>query len=138
MRREIDVLIDTFTWTQAKTIKQQNIIKSYVKNNWTFTYNILENLYDLDYVNCCKQHGCWWFPNLERTYMFNREFNIKQVLDIILREYTEQLIKGCENYCNQTQILITDTYIQINNRAPTKTDKYLQKKHIEEKKNAYD
>jgi hypothetical protein len=75
----------------------------------------------------------------ELIYMFrNREFNIKQVLDIILREYTEQLIKGYENYCNQTQILITDTYIQINNRAPTKTDKYLQKKHREEKKNAYD
>jgi len=51
------------------------------------------------------QQRCWWFPNVERTYMFtNREFKIKNILEIFLREYTEKLFNGYETYCNQDKI----------------------------------
>ena len=34
----------------------------------------------------------------------NREFKIKDILEIFLREYLEELFKGYENYCNQEEI----------------------------------
>ena len=34
----------------------------------------------------------------------NREFKIKNILEIFLREYTEELFKGYETYCNLTEI----------------------------------
>ena len=47
----------------------------------------------------------WWFPEDDWTYTFrNREFNVKHILDIFLREYTEELFKGYERYCNQEEI----------------------------------
>ena len=34
----------------------------------------------------------------------NREFKIKNILQIFLREYTEKLFNGYETYCNQEKI----------------------------------
>ena len=60
----------------------------------------------------------WWFPQNDWTYTFrNREFNVKDILEIFFREYTEELFQGYETYCSLTEI-----------QAPTKSDKYLKKK----------
>jgi hypothetical protein len=107
MKREIDVLMDTY---ELKVKLQTNkiylqTIKSYIKNHWTYTYHILRNFHDLNFINHNMQQRCWWFPNVERTYMFtNREFKIKNILEIFLREYTEKLFNRYETYCNQEKI----------------------------------
>ena len=108
MKREIDALMDTY---RLKVEFQKDKIyfqadKSYVKNHWNYNYHILKNFHDLNFINRSKQQRCWWFPNVEPTYMFrNREFKIKQhILEIFLREYTEELFNGYEKYCNQEEI----------------------------------
>ena len=107
MKREIDVLMDTYKLKvefQKDKIYLQ-AIKSYVKNHWKYTYHILKNFHDLNLIIRSKRQGCWWFPNVERSYMFrNREFKIKDILEIFLCEYTEELFKGYETYCNPTEI----------------------------------
>ena len=107
MKREIDALMDTYKLKvefQKDKIYLQ-AIKSYVKNHWKYTYHILKNFHDLNFINHSKQRRCWWFPNVERTFMFrNREFKIKDILEIFLREYTEELFNGYEKYCNQEEI----------------------------------
>lgn len=30
-----------------------------------YTYLILKNLHDREYVNQCKLQGCWWFPTFK-------------------------------------------------------------------------
>ena len=53
----------------------------------------------------CKNKREWWFPQNDWTYTFrNREFQVKYILAIFLREYLEELFKGYENYCNQEKI----------------------------------
>ena len=68
-------------------------IKSYVKNHWKYTYHILKNFHDLNFINHSKQRRCWWFPNVERTFMFrNREFKeeIKEHLQIKNDKYLKK------------------------------------------------
>ena len=53
----------------------------------------------------CKNKREWWFPQNDWTYTFrNREFQVKDILEIFLREYLEELFKGYEKYCNLTEI----------------------------------
>ena len=94
MKKEIDDLMDTYKLKQEfqKDKVYLQAIKSYVKNNWKFTYHILKNFHDLNFIHKSKRERCWWFPNVERSFMFrNREFKIKNILEIFLCEYVEQL-----------------------------------------------
>ena len=107
MKREIDALMDTYKLKvefQKDKIYLQ-AIKSYVKNHWKHTSHILKNFHDLNFINHSKQRRCWWFPNVERTFMFRtREFKIKDILENFLREYTEELFNGYEKYLNTEEI----------------------------------
>ena len=98
-------------------------VKSYVKKEWKYTHHILEEFHDLEKMKLFRQMRVWWFPDGERYYMFrNREYKIKDLWEVFLREYMKQLLNGYENYCNR------------NKRAPTKSDKYLKKKHLYNKR----
>ena len=104
MKREIDVLLDTFKLKQE--FKHDKLflmaIKSCVKREWKTTNHFLENFHDLSYMKCCQEMRKWWFPQDDWTYTFrNREFKVKDMLDFFLHEYTEELFKGFETYCNQ-------------------------------------
>ena len=50
----------------------------------------------------CKNKRAWWFPQNDWTYTFrNREFKVlKDILEIFLREYLEELFNGYEQYLN--------------------------------------
>ena len=53
----------------------------------------------------CKNKREWWFPQNDWTYTFrNREFKVKDILEIFLREYLEELFNGYEKSCNQKEI----------------------------------
>ena len=53
----------------------------------------------------CKNKREWWCPQNDWTYTFGkREFEVKDILEIFLREYTEELFNGYENYRNLTKI----------------------------------
>ena len=107
MKKEIDDLMDTYKLKQEfqKDKVYLQAIKSYVKNNWKFTYHILKNFHDLNFINKSKRERCWWFPNVERTFMFrNREFKIKNILEIFLREYTKELLNGYEKYFDVEEV----------------------------------
>ena len=107
MKREIDVLMGTFKLKQE--FKHNKLflmaIKSFVKREWKTTYHFLKNFHDLTYMKYCKNKREWWFPQNDWTYTFrNREFQVKDILEIFLREYLEELFKGYEKYCNLTEI----------------------------------
>ena len=107
MKREIDVLMDTSKLKQE--FKHNKLflmaIKSFVKREWKTTYHFLKHFHDLTYMKYCKNKREWWFPQNDWTYTFrNREFQVKDILEIFLREYLEELFKGCEKYCNLTEI----------------------------------
>ena len=107
MKKEIDDLMDTYKLKQEfqKDKVYLQAIKSYVKNNWKFTYHILKNFHDPNFINKSKRERCWWFPNVERTFMFrNREFKIKNILEIFLREYTKKLFNGYEKYFDVEEV----------------------------------
>ena len=80
MKREIDVLMDTFKLKQE--FKHDKLflmaIKSFVKRERKTTHHFLENFHDLTYMKCCKEMREWWFPQNEWTFTFrHREFKIK-------------------------------------------------------------
>ena len=107
MKREIDVLMGTFKLKQE--FKHNKLflmaIKSFVKREWKTTYHFLKHFHDLTYMKYCKNKREWWFPQNDWTYTFrNREFQVKDILEIFLREYLEELFKGYEKYCNLTEI----------------------------------
>ena len=80
-------------------------IKSFVKREWKTTHHFLKNFHDLSYMKSCKEMREWQFSQNDWTYTFrNREFNVKGILKIFLREYIEELLKGYEKYCNQEEI----------------------------------
>ena len=64
MKREIDVLMDTFKLKQE--FKHDKLflmaIKSFVKREWKTTHHFLENFHDLTHMKCCKEMREWWFP----------------------------------------------------------------------------
>ena len=88
MTREIDALLDTYKLKvefQKDKIYFFKRLSLMSKNPWKYTYHILKNFHDLNFINYSKQRRCWWFPNVERTFMFrNREFKIKNILEIFL------------------------------------------------------
>ena len=108
MKREIDVLLDTYKFKQE--FKHDKLflmaIKSFVTREWKTTHHFLKNFHDLTNMKCCKEMREWWFPQNDWTYTFkkNREFQVKDILEIFLREYLQELFKGYENYCNLTEI----------------------------------
>ena len=107
MKREIDALLDTYKLKQE--FKHDKLflmaIKSFVKTEWKTTHHFLKNFHDLTYMKCCTEMREWWCPQNDWTYTFrNREFQVKDILEIFLREYLEELFKGYENYCNLTEI----------------------------------
>jgi len=107
MKREIDVLMDTSKFKQE--FKHNKLflmaIKSFVKREWETTYHFLKHFHDLTCMKYCKNKREWWFPQNDWTYTFrNREFQVKDILEIFLREYLEELFKDYEKYCNLTEI----------------------------------
>jgi len=53
----------------------------------------------------CRNKREWWFPQNDWTYTFrNREFKVKNILEIFLREYTENFFNGYETYFNVEEI----------------------------------
>ena len=107
MKREIDVLMDTFKLKQK--FKHDKlflmVIKSFVKREWKTTHHFLKNFHDLTYMKCYKEMRKWWRPQNDWTYTFrNREIKVKYILEIFLREYIEELFKGYEKYCISTEI----------------------------------
>ena len=107
VKREIDVLLDTYKLKQEFNHDKLFLmaIKSCVKREWKTTHHFLKNFHDLTYMKCCKEMLEWWFPQNDWTYTFrNREFNVKDILEIFLREYTEELFNSYEKYCNLTEI----------------------------------
>ena len=107
MKREIDVSMDTFKLKQE--FKHNKLflmaIQSVVKREWKTAHHFLKGFHDLSYMKRCKEMREWWFPQNDWTYTFrNREFKIKDILEIFLREYTEGLFKGYEKYCNPEEI----------------------------------
>ena len=64
MKREIDVLLDTYKLKQE--FKHGKLflmaIKSFVKREWKTTHHFLKNFHDLSYMKCCKEMREWWFP----------------------------------------------------------------------------
>ena len=66
----------------------------------------MEEFHDLEKMKLFRQTRVWWFPDGERYYMFrNREYKIKDLWEVFLREYMKQLLNGYENYyCNLTEI----------------------------------
>ena len=103
MKREIDVLMDTYKLKQE--FKHDKLflmaIKCFVKREWKITYHLLKKFHDLTYMTYCKNKCEWWFPQNDWTYTFrNREFKVKDILDIFLREYTEELFNGYEKSLN--------------------------------------
>ena len=104
MKREIDDLMDTYKLKQEFQ-KDKVDLQAIKSNNWTFTYHILKNFHDLNFLHNSKRERRWWFPNVERTFMFrNREFKIKDILEIFLREYIEELFNGYEKYLDKEEI----------------------------------
>ena len=107
MKREIDVLMDTFKLKQE--FKHDKLflmaIKSFVKREWKTTYHFLKNFHDLTCMKYCKNKREWWFSQNDWTFTFrNRDFKVKDIMEIFLREYLEELFKGYEKYCNQEEI----------------------------------
>ena len=106
-RKEIDNVMDN------DNVKEQfkknklflSAVKSYVKKEWKSTHHIMEKIHDLEDMIFFRQYRVWWFPDGERHYMFrNREYKIKDLWEVFLREYMKQLLNGYENYCNLTEI----------------------------------
>jgi len=106
-RKEIDTVLDN------KSLKEQfkknklflSAVKSFVKKEWKYTHHIMENFHDLEGMKLFRHLRVWWFPDGERHYMFrNREYKIKDLWEVFLREYMKQLLNGYENYCNLTEI----------------------------------
>ena len=57
-----------------------------------------------------REMHCWCFTTGERCYMFrNREYKIKDLWEVLLKEYLEQLLHGYGNYCSLTE---TDEHLQ--------------------------
>ena len=107
MRREIDVLMGTMALKERFQHDKMFLqaIKSYVKKNWKYTYHILYSFHELDIMAYMRKIRIWWFPNLEGTYVFrNRAFIVKDILEIILREYLKELFRYYEHYINETEI----------------------------------
>ena len=82
MKREIDVLMDTYKLKQEfKHDKRFSMaIKSFVKREWKTTYHFLKHFHDLTYMKYCKDKREWWFPQNDWTYTFrNREFKVNDI-----------------------------------------------------------
>ena len=62
--------------------------KSFVKREWKTTHHFLIFFFhDLSYMKCCREMREWWFPQNDWTYTFrNREFQVKGILELFLRE----------------------------------------------------
>ena len=107
MKREIDELMNKNDY-KIELLNNRlffQAIKSYVKKNWTSTYHILKNFHDLKYITWSKKRNCWWFPDVRGTYTFrNKAHSVKNILNIFLCEYTEELFRAYENYLNQEEI----------------------------------
>ena len=107
VKKEIDVLMDTYKLKQE--FKHDKLflmaIKFFVRREWKTTHHFLKNLHDLSCMKCSKEMREWWFSQNDWTYTFrNREFQVKDILEIFLREYIEELFKSYEKYCNLTEI----------------------------------
>ena len=107
MRREIDVLMDTLALKmefQHNKLKLQ-AIKSYVKKNWKYTYHILKNFNDLEFMTYNRKIQVWWLPENGAIYDFrHRGYIVKDILEIFLREYLKELFRYYEHYINETEI----------------------------------
>ena len=61
MKREIDILMDTFKLKQEFQHDKLFLmaIKSFVKREWKTTYHFLKNFHDLTYMKYCKNKREW-------------------------------------------------------------------------------
>ena len=133
MKRKIDVLLNTYKFKQE--FKHDKLffmaIDFFVKKEWKTTHHVLNNFHDLTYMKSCKEMRECWFPQNDWTYTFrNREFQVKNILEIFLREYLGELFKGCENYCNPTEI---QDHLQKSGTYLKKVIIYNKRKRTEQK-----
>ena len=70
--------------------------KTYLKKCLSFTNDLLRFLHDLDSLKAISFH--WTHHNLERYRFRNREFIIKDFIEVFLNAYTEELFKHYEHY----------------------------------------
>ena len=110
MKRELDHLLVNEKLKQEFRHDKMFLqaVKSYVKNNWKYICHILKNFHDLNYIIRCKKDRCWWLPDVKEHYTCLEAeylYKVKDILEVFLREYVEELFRFYEHYCeNQSEL----------------------------------
>ena len=75
------------------------------KGSGTLPITSLKCFDDLTYMKRCKEMREWWLAQHDWPYTLksNREYNVKDMSEFVLREYVEELLNGFEKYCNQEE-----------------------------------
>ena len=81
-------------------------VKSYAKKEWKYTHphygGIPRPWKKWNFLDKCEFGGFLMVKGI--IWFRNREYKIKDLWEVFLREYMKQLLNGYENYCNLTEI----------------------------------